>query len=85
MVSRAGMTPPRAPFRAASWKDWGEKSAEPALGDIVVLTRPGSFHVGILLRLTLTEVWLLGGNQNQAVSVARYDASRIVTIRRAVK
>ena len=61
--------------------------------DVVVLTRgtppqpgpevlraPG--HVGFFASLEFNRVWLLGGNQGDTVSVAPYDAGRVLGVRR---
>ncbi len=75
---------PVAHYRAASWAKWG-KAVIPAhaqLGDTVVTTRKGGHHVGILHKITADYVWLLGGNQSDAVTIARFPASSILAIRR---
>jgi len=75
--SRSGM--------ARSYSRYGEASAM-NIGAIVVLSRPGSAasgHVGFLAGVCpdLRQVILLGGNQGDAVSLARFDARRIVAMR----
>lgn len=52
------------------------KLAKPLFGCIGVKKRPGSGwfgHVGFVVAADATHIWLLGGNQGDAVSVARFD------------
>lgn len=70
---------------ARSYSRYGEPSAM-NVGAIVVLSRPGiasSGHVGFLAGVSpdARQVILLGGNQGDAVSLARFDARRIVAVR----
>lgn len=76
---------PPAYFQAAAkWRTWGApvplKSAQ--RGDIVVLTRPGGHHVAIIAALTKNGIQVIGGNQSDALSIAEYPASRIVSVHR---
>lgn len=53
-------------------------------GCVVVLSRGSSAtagHVGFCARHSATHVWLLGGNQSDAVSVARFRVDRIIGCR----
>jgi len=71
---------------ARSFEAWGSKVSTPSVGDVVVLsrgTKPWQGHVGFWLGENRDNVMLLGGNQGDAVSVALYEKSRIVSIRRA--
>lgn len=56
---------------ARSWLDWGEPLDTPQTGCIVVLARddPTSWkgHVGFFLRIEADRIYLLGGNQLDAV------------------
>jgi len=55
-----------------------------ALGSIAILSRgrnPSQGHVGFLLGLDAAKVTLLGGNQGNAVTVARYARSRLLGLR----
>lgn len=84
-------------LRARSWLNVGCVVGMPELGDIVVLTRgksapgpedttaPG--HVGFYAGFSddgLT-VYVLGGNQDNSVSVKGYSASRVLGFRRIVR
>jgi uncharacterized protein (TIGR02594 family) len=76
---------------ARSFENWGTPIAISAIqpGDIVVLTRGVDrwkghvgFYVGPNNEHPHTHLDILGGNQADKVSVARYDASRVITVRR---
>jgi uncharacterized protein (TIGR02594 family) len=82
VMSDCGLPVPPMPFRARSWRLWGtRREGEPQLGDVVVLTRSGGHHVAICLRATPDVVWVIGGNQQNAVTVAKYDRKRVVAVR----
>jgi uncharacterized protein (TIGR02594 family) len=53
--------------------------------DVVILSRgtnPEQGHVGFYVRHNSTHVWLLGGNQGNAVTIAPFERSRVVECRR---
>ena len=55
--------------------------AQPGLGAIVVLSSPRGptlGHVGFVEALDTQRVWVLGGNQNNAVNVAAFPRSRVI-------
>lgn len=82
-LERAGFASTRS-LMARSYLDWGKSTAEPPAGSIAVLTRGTNTslgHVGFLVGLTDTAVYLLGGNQSNAVSVVRFDRNRLIGIR----
>lgn len=69
---------------ARSFLDWGEPLTDPIEGCIVVLKRGNSAwqgHVGFFVRKTDSYVWLLGGNQSNSVSIARYPLSSLLGYR----
>jgi uncharacterized protein (TIGR02594 family) len=70
---------------AKSFLDWGVGLKKPVPGAVVVLNRPKGWawqgHVGFYRGETADQVYLLGGNQGDAVSIAAFDKSRIVGIR----
>lgn len=53
-----------------------------AFNDVVVLTRDGGGHVGFFAKLDGANVWILGGNQSDAVSVAPFPKNRVLGVRR---
>lgn len=69
---------------ARSWLSWGYGLTNYRPGAVVVLSRPpstSSGHVGFFVASSEGKVHLLGGNQNNSVCVAEYDASRVIGIR----
>ena len=69
---------------ARSWLDWGREptDAEFGAGVVVVLERgANSGHVGFLDSWTEDAVTLLGGNQSDSVSYARFPMSRVIGFR----
>lgn len=83
-VVKAG-TPGTGSAAARSWLGWGQRTAAPTYGSIVVLWRddPKSEHghVAMFVRKDLAHVWLLGGNQGNTVSIASYPLSRVLDYR----
>ena len=88
-LERSGLRSSRK-LNAQSYLTWGEKVAgieQAREGDIVVLSRGNATwqgHVAFFLKAAGNQVDVLGGNQSNAVSVARYSKSRILGIRRAI-
>ena len=69
---------------ARSYAAWGEDAEEDRSGAIAVLTRgnnPAQGHVGFLVGRAAGKLYLLGGNQGDAVTVAAFDASRLIALR----
>lgn len=69
---------------ARSYQKWADSSA-PELGAIGVLWRGKvdgwQGHVGFVLDVSDTNIYLLGGNQRNRVSVAAYPRDRVLSIR----
>jgi uncharacterized protein (TIGR02594 family) len=65
---------------ARSWLEWGVEAAEFVPGCIVVLQRgqPPKGHVGFYVGRESSRIRLLGGNQGDKVSIASYDADRVI-------
>ncbi|MEL6298922.1 MAG: TIGR02594 family protein [Pseudomonadota bacterium] len=83
-LARAGL-PSTGSLRARSYLDYGEAADDPRPGDIVVLRRgasPTAGHVGFYVGRTRERLFLLGGNQSDAVTVAGFAASRLLGVRR---
>ncbi|UOR07144.1 TIGR02594 family protein [Hymenobacter aerilatus] len=70
-------------LRAKQWLKWGNPVPEPMLGDVVVFTRVGGGHVGFYVGEDATHLHILGGNQNNSVSIARFPKSAAVGYRRS--
>lgn len=82
-LERSGIRSTRS-LRARSYLDWGVELAEPRLGCIAVLSRgrdPALGHVAFYLGHDGDGIRLLGGNQDNAVTIARYPASRVLSYR----
>ncbi|PTX60516.1 uncharacterized protein (TIGR02594 family) [Kordia periserrulae] len=76
-------------LNARSWLNVGESTASPKQGDIVVLWRdsPSSWkgHVGFFVKQTKRYVYILGGNQNNRVSIKAYPKNRVLDYRKLEK
>jgi len=82
-LERGGIASTRS-LMARSYLAWGEAAAEPRMGAVAVFSRgsnPAEGHVGFWLGETEDAVVLLGGNQSNAVSVAAYPKSRLLSVR----
>lgn len=82
-LERSGVRSTRS-LLARSYLKWGVALTEPRVGCIAVFSRgsdPGQGHVGFWLGETDDAVVVLGGNQSNAVSVARYPRSRLLGLR----
>jgi uncharacterized protein (TIGR02594 family) len=79
VMKRAGYTPTRS-AAARSWATYG-KETPPVQGCIVVLTRNGGGHVGFYVKSSANYVWVLGGNQSNAVNISAYPKSRVIAYR----
>ncbi|MBA2124683.1 TIGR02594 family protein [Hyphomicrobium methylovorum] len=69
---------------ARSYLNWGTSLDSGRLGAVTVLSRgsnPGAGHVGFLIGESSSNLYLLGGNQNDAVSVAKFARSRLLGFR----
>ena len=71
---------------ARKWNKVGTKVDDPQFGDIVIYWRYSvndwRGHVGIYLRRVGDQIYTLGGNQSDAVTVTPYAASRLLEYRR---
>ena len=86
MLKRAGLKP-NGSLAARSYESYGQRLAEPLYGCIGVKKRSGKNapawqgHVGFVVAANRTTVWLLGGNQGDAVKVAPFDRSEFTAFR----
>lgn len=78
----AGLQVVDKPLWALSWANYGTKTSEPMLGDILTFKRDGGGHVGIYVGEDAAYYHVLGGNQGNAVSVTRIAKSRLHQARR---
>lgn len=82
-VRSAGFDLPEIAVRAKSWLGWGSIEDIPMLGDVLVFNRPGGGgHVGFYIGEDEGSYHILGGNQGNAVSIARIAKYRCLGIRR---
>lgn len=80
LMQTCGFALPKLWMQAKAWGDWGTRLAAPVPGCLVVFTRVGGGHVGIVLGTTPAgELVVLGGNQGDAVSIARFGKDRQAT------
>lgn len=85
VLAQAGLVPTHNAM-ARSWTHWGRAmDLLNPYGAITVLARPdggsGSGHVGFCLDADGPDLWLLGGNQHDSVSIARFPVSRMIACR----
>jgi uncharacterized protein (TIGR02594 family) len=70
------------PLWALNWNKFGNRVSEPMLGDVLTFKRNGGGHVGIYIGEDKTHYHVLGGNQNNSVSVSRIAKIRLNQARR---
>jgi uncharacterized protein (TIGR02594 family) len=81
-MREAGFQPPTAWYRAKAWATWGISLSGPVVGCVVVFTRKGGGHVGLVVGQDPGgKLMVLGGNQGDAVSVAAFDPVRAIAYR----
>lgn len=78
----AGLEVVERPLWALNWAKWGNPVTEAMLGDVLTFKRNGGGHVGIYVGEDNTHYHVLGGNQNNSVSVSRIAKSRLYKARR---
>lgn len=80
-LERAGIRSPRADS-ARSFNSWGMELSKPCYGAIVVFTRSGGGHVGIVVgKDKAGNLQVLGGNQNDSVKVSTFKTDRVTSYR----
>lgn len=82
VVKRAGKEVIAGPLWARNWTNFGVRVDRPSLGDVLVFERPGGGgHVGFYVAEDASAYHVIGGNQGDAVSVARIAKSRCIANR----
>lgn len=66
--------------RAKAWLDWGKES-RPVLGAVAVFGRAGGGHVGFVVGESAGELYILGGNQGNAVTITPIAKGRLLGFR----
>lgn len=85
VVQGCGLVPTQS-AAARSWMYWGKAIEKPVFGCIVVLDRrsegnPNAAHVGFFIRELGANIFVLGGNQGNSVSISVYPKSRVLGYR----
>ena len=78
----AGLDVVKHPLWALNWNKYGNVAKVAMLGDVLTFTRNGGGHVGIYVGEDATHYHVLGGNQNNSVSVSRIAKDRLTQARR---
>jgi uncharacterized protein (TIGR02594 family) len=76
VMKQNGYTPPRNPFRALAWENFGKKINAPVYGALGIKPRAtGGGHISFVVGKSTdgNSLFMLGGNQDNRVSIARYD------------
>lgn len=79
-IHAAGLDVPKHWYRARAWLDWG-KPTPPRLGAIAVFGRQGGGHVGFVVGESAGNLYVLGGNQSNAVTITPIAKSRLLGLR----
>lgn len=81
-VKTANLTYPKMYMRALAWNEYGVELKEPKPGCIVTFTRSGGGHVGFVVGTAANgDLVVLGGNQGNAMSLAKFPKSRVSSYR----
>lgn len=78
VMKQNGYTPPpEHAYRAKEWGKWGRKISAPVYGAIGIKSRKGGGHVAFVIGKSGDgkALFMLGGNQDDRVNIARYDRS----------
>lgn len=83
IMREAGFEIPQHYMRAKAWAEWGARLLPERLapGAVLVFGRDGGGHVGFYVGEDLTAYHVLGGNQGNAVSIARIAKNRLIASR----
>lgn len=81
--NRPERRPPAKYLSALAWTAFGlpVRGGLAELGDVLIFQRPGGGHVGIYVGEDADAFHVLGGNQGDAVSIARIAKARCVAVR----
>lgn len=66
--------------RAKAWALWG-KDTPPRVGAVAVFGRDGGGHVGMVVGENAANLYILGGNQSNAVNITPIAKSRLIAFR----
>lgn len=83
VTKRAGKDVVGGPLWARNWTKFGAAPQAAGLGDVLVFQRPGGGgHVGFYVAEDGSAYHVLGGNQSDAVTIARIAKPRCIAFRR---
>lgn len=81
-MQEAGITLPKHWYRAVAWMDWGANLSMPTYGCVVIFSRKGGGHVGLVVgEDEHGRLMVLGGNQRDRVTIAPFDRARVLGYR----
>lgn len=84
VAKRAGWPVPVGPLWARNWTRFGQPVVRAGLGDVLAFSRGTGGHVGFYVAEDTDAYHVLGGNQGDAVSIARIEKKRLLAARRPV-
>ena len=82
---KADKVPPLSILWARGWLEYGKKAEIPMLGDVMVFKRGSGGHVGLYVGENKLSYFILGGNQNDSVSIKPCAKNRFLGARRSYK
>lgn len=85
IASEAGADTENANAWARTWLNVGARTDTPQLGNVVVLSRGEGGHVGFYAGETETQVYVLSGNESDAVGYGWYSKNRVLGYRRLIE
>lgn len=81
MIAAGQPIPPKGTaVRALAWAEWGQ-SCLPRVGAVAVFGRQGGGHVGFVVGESSASLYILGGNQANAVNITPISKSRLICFR----
>lgn len=84
VAKRSGREPVEGPLWARNWANFGVYADHASLGDILVFRRAAGGHVGTYICEDDLHYYTLGGNQSDAVTIAKIEKSRCIAVVRPV-
>jgi uncharacterized protein (TIGR02594 family) len=81
-AKRAGVPFNQNALQARAWRGYGEEPIYPCLGDVLIFERENGAHVGLYVGEDHGCFHVLGGNQNDSVSIMRIEKTRLIAARR---
>jgi uncharacterized protein (TIGR02594 family) len=84
VTHRAGKKVVAEPLWARNWAKFGTGVTEASLGDVLVFVRNGGGHVGFYVAEDASAYHVLGGNQDNKVSITRVAKARCIAVRRPI-